>query len=215
MIKSQQAAMSRINPHTALKAVVAEGEKNPWNFADELFPDRIQVPDIIHVRDKLWPPAHLYHKKESLQTPDYVRESLVALLKGEVDMIIEDLGIALADGSLSASKAETLRSKVLGYFVNNRDRMQCHKYLALGLPIGSGVGDGTCKNLINDRMERSGMRWAPDGAEAILKLRSLDLADLWNDFRAFRTQRGKQSLCDRQGIIMNQPSYQHDMDKTA
>ena len=194
MNKAQDAAMSRIHPDTGLKAVVADGEKSLWNFANDLFPDWIQVLDIIHVRDKLWLAAHLYYKQESPDAKEYVRERLVALLTGEVDLIIEDFRIAMEDGSLSASKAETLRRKVLGYFVNNRDRMQYDKYLAMGLPIASGVIEGTCKNLINDRMERSGMRWSPGGAEAIMKLRSLYLTDLWNDFWTFRAQREKQVL---------------------
>lgn len=215
MNNAQQAAMSRIHPDTVLKAVVADGEKNLWNFAAELFPDWIQVLDIIHVRDKLWIAAHLYYKKESPDAKEYVRERLVALLTGEVDMIIEDFRIATEDGSLSASKVETLRSKVLGYFVNNRDRMQYDKYLAMGLPIGSGIIEGTCKNLINDRMERSGMRWSPDGAEAILKLRSLYLTDLWNDFWTFRIQREKKVLYSEQCIIHNQMANQHDVDKAA
>lgn len=215
MNKAQAAAISRIHPHTALKAVLGDGEKNIWNFADELFPNWIQVLDIIHVRDKLWLAAHLYYKKDSPEAKEYVRERLVALLKGEVDMVIDDFRIAMEDGSLSASRTETLRRKVLGYFVNNRERMQYDTYLAKGLPIGSGVIEGTCKNLINDRMERSGMRWSPDGAEAILNLRSLDLTDLWNDFWAFRTQREKKALYARQGIVPNQAVYHHYVANTA
>jgi hypothetical protein len=215
MNKVQEAAMSRIHPNTALKAVLGDGEKNLWKFADELFPDWIQVLDIVHVRDKLWIAAHLSYKKESPDAKEYVRERLVALLTGEVDMIIEDCRIAMEDGSLSASKAETLRRKVLGYFVNNRDRMQYDKYLAMGLPIASGVIEGTCKNLINDRMERSGMRWSPDGAEAILKLRSLVLTDLWNDFWTFRTQREKKALYTDQGFVHNQLGYQYDVANAA
>lgn len=215
MSKAHEAAMRRIHPNTVLKAVVADGEKNLWKFADELFPDWIQVLDIIHVRDKLWIAAHLHYKKESPDAKEYVRERLVALLTGEADLIIEDFRIAMKDGSLSASKAETLGSKVLGYFVSNRDRMRYDRYLAMGLPIGSGVIEGTCKNLINDRMERSGMRWSPDGAEALLKLRSLYLTELWNDFWTFRTEREKKRLYSEQSIIPNQSAYQHDVDKAA
>lgn len=215
MNKAQQAAMRRIHPDTVLKAVVADGEKNLWHFAEELFSGWIQVLDIIHVRDKLWLAAHLSYKKESPDAKEYVRERLVALLTGEVDLIIEDLRIAMEDGSLSASKAETLRSKVLGYFVNNRERMQYDTYLAMGLPIGSGVIEGTCKNLINDRMERSGMRWSPEGAEAILKLRSLHLTGLWNDFWTFRTQLEKEALYGAQRTLHDPSLYQYDVDKAA
>ena len=215
MNKAREAAMSRIHPDTIIKAVVADGEKSLWNFADDLFSDWIQILDIIHVRDKLWLAAHLYYKHESPDARDYVRERLVALLSGEVDLLIEDFRIAIEDGSLSAFKTETLRRKVLGYFVNNRDRMQYDKYLSVGLPIGSGVIEGTCKNLINDRMERSGMRWSPEGAEAILKLRSVYLSDLWNDFWTFRTQREKKALYREQGIIPKHRAYQHDVANAA
>jgi hypothetical protein len=215
MNKAQQAAISRIHENTQLKSVVADGEKNLWHFADKLFPGWIQVLDIIHVRDKLWLAAHLYYKKESPDARDYVRERLIALLKGEVAMVIEDFQIAMEDGSLSPSKAAILRRKVLGYFVRNQDRMQYHTYLAIGLPIGSGVIEGTCKNLINDRMERSGMRWSPEGAEAILKLRSLHLTGLWNDFWSFRTQRERELLYGRYRTVHHQSSYQYDVNKAA
>jgi hypothetical protein len=39
-----------------------------------------------------------------------------------------------------------------------------------------------CKNLIKDRMERSGMRWTPSMAEAVVKLRALYLS---GDFDAY------------------------------
>jgi len=194
MNKAQEAAMNRIGPDTRLRAVVADGEKSLWNFADDLFADWIQVLDIIHVRDKLWTAAHLHFKQESPEAKEYVRERLVALFTGQVDQIIDDFRIALEDGSLSASKAQILRAKVLGYFVNNRDRMRYDEYLSMGLPLGSGLIEGTCKNLINDRMERSGMRWSPDGAEAIVRLRSLFLTDLWESFWIFHMEREKEAL---------------------
>ena len=213
--KAQTAAMRRIHPHTALKAVLGDGEKKIWKDADDLFPGWVQVLDIIHVRDKLRIAAHLYYKRESSAAKEYMKERLVALLTGEVDMVIDDFLIGLEDGTLSASKTETLRRQVTGYFVNNRDRMQYHKYMAMGLPIGSGVIEGTCKNLINDRMERSGMRWSPDGAEAILQLRSVYLSDLWNDFWSFRTQREKKVLYGEQDILNNKSEYQYHTDKAA
>lgn len=194
MNRAQEATMSRIGPDTILKALICDGEKSLWNFADDLFPGWVQILDIIHVRDKLWLAAHLFYKKESAEAREYVRDRLLALFKGQLDLIIEDFQISMEDGTLSASKAETLRSKVLGYFLNNKDRMQYDRYLALGLPIGSGIIEGTCKNLINDRMERSGMRWSQEGAEAIIGLRSIFLTDLWDSFWKFRIEREKNAL---------------------
>ncbi len=130
-------------------------------------------------------------------------------------MVIEDFRIAVEDGTLSPKKADTLRRRVLGYFVNNRERMRYDKFMAMGLPIGSGVIEGTCKNLINDRMERSGMRWSPEGAEAILQLRSVHLCDLWHDFWTFRTEREKKVLYTGQDFMTKEPLYEDDMRMVA
>jgi hypothetical protein len=40
--------------------------------------------------------------------------------------------------------------------------MRYDEYLAKGWPITSGPVEGACKNLIKDRMERSGMRWTEE-----------------------------------------------------
>ena len=215
MDKVQRAAISRIREKTRLKAVVADGEKSLWEATEERFPGWIQILDVMHVMDKLWFAAHLYHKEKSPEAKEYVRERVLARLEGELDAIIEDFTIALDDGSLSRSKANALQHKVLGYFLNNRQRMKYDEYLAMGLPIGSGVIEGTCKNLINDRMERSRMRWSPDGAEAILKLRAVYLSDLWNDFWDFRTQREKKVLYGEPSSILKKSSYQDDVLKAA
>jgi hypothetical protein len=92
---------------------------------------------------------------------------------------------------LSGPKAKTLLAAA-GYFHRNRDRMRYHDYLARGLPIASGPVEGACKNLIKDRMERSGMRWIPSMAEALLKLRALYLSadfDAYWDFHISEDQK--------------------------
>jgi hypothetical protein len=55
-----------------------------------------------------------------------------------------------------------------------------------GYPIGSGVIEGACRNLINDRLELTGMRWSFPGAESIIRLRSVYLNSDWKDFWRFR-----------------------------
>ncbi len=57
--------------------------------------------------------------------------------------------------------------------VNNRDYLRYHDYLAEGLPIATGVIEGACRDLIKDRMDLTGARWSLQGAEAVLRLRSL------------------------------------------
>ena len=59
-------------------------------------------------------------------------------------------------------------------------------YLRRGWPIGTGVVEGTCRHLVKDRMELSGMRWTVPGAEAILALRAVNENGDWEAFHTFR-----------------------------
>lgn len=53
-----------------------------------------------------------------------------------------------------------------------------------GWPIATGVIEGACRHLVKDRMDITGARWGLEGAEAVLKLRAVqingDFAEYWN-----------------------------------
>ena len=61
--------------------------------------------------------------------------------------------------------------------------MRYDEYLAAGFPIASGVIEGACRHVVKDRMQRSGMRWTIDGAQAMLDLRSTAINDQWSAFQ--------------------------------
>ena len=50
--------------------------------------------------------------------------------------------------------------KALGYFRNNRQRMDYHRLAEEGYPIGSGEGEAANKLLVVQRLKRSGQSWA-------------------------------------------------------
>jgi hypothetical protein len=68
------------------------------------------------------------------------------------------------------------------------------EYLEKGWPIASGSVEGACKNLIKDRMERSGMRWTPAMAEAMLRLRALYLSGDFEDYWIYHVLQDQQRL---------------------
>ena len=78
--------------------------------------------------------------------------------------------------------------EVIGYFDGNRSRMRYDEYLAAGYPIGSGVIEGACRHLVKDRLERTGMRWIPDGAQAMLDLRATYLNGEWDEFWVYHVE---------------------------
>ena len=83
---------------------------------------------------------------------------------------------------LSKSKKKKL-AQVCNYFHRNRDRMCYDEYLATGFPIASGVIEGACRHVVKDRMERAGMRWTIDGAQAMLDPRSTSINDNGQRFK--------------------------------
>ncbi len=63
--------------------------------------------------------------------------------------------------------------KCADYLLKYRKFLQYAQYLAIGLPIATGVIEGACRYLVKDRMELTGARWRLAGAETILRLRAL------------------------------------------
>jgi hypothetical protein len=66
--------------------------------------------------------------------------------------------------------------------------------LERGYPIGSGVIEGACRNLISDRLELTGMRWTVQGAESVIRLRAVYINKDWKDFWRFRRKSEKGRL---------------------
>jgi len=95
--------------------------------------------------------------------------------------------------SLRAAKAKALAT-VIGYLENNREFMRYDVYLAAGYPIGSGVAEGACRHLVKDRLEQTGMRWARDGAQAMLYVRATYLNGDWEAFQDYRINREQREL---------------------
>ena len=82
----------------------------------------------------------------------------------------------------------------IGNFRNNRHRMKYDVYISKGYPIGSGIAEGTCRNLVKDRMDGTGMHWRLPGARAMLKTRAIYLNGEWDDFIEYRIQREQTTL---------------------
>lgn len=80
----------------------------------------------------------------------------------------------------SASKRECLR--LLGGYITERfEMLDYRRALARGWDIGSGPTEAMCKNLTL-RLKRTGMKWAPDNAAAVMNLVALRESGQWNQW---------------------------------
>ncbi len=149
--------------------------------------------DLLHVLEKLGKAAYVFHAEASLEAEHGVRLRAERILQGHVSQVVQGMRQSVTKLRLGGSKGQTL-SSVANYLYRNRTRMRYDEYLAAGLPIASGPVEGACKSLIQDRMERSGMRWTADMAEAIVKLRAIYLSGDLDQYWSFHVQRDQERL---------------------
>ncbi len=74
--------------------------------------------------------------------------------------------------------------ELLVYFENQVHRMDYPRYRSKGWPIGSGPVEAACKQVVNQRLKGTGMRWCEPGADAVCHLRAL-----------FRSEKGQWQAC--------------------
>ncbi len=140
------------------------------------------VLDLIHVLEYLWKAAYVFHPEGSSEAEAWVTERLLWLLCGDAGQVIASIRRTATCRGLAAA-ARKPADTCADYIERYKAYVQYDAYLQAGLPIATGVIEGACRHVIRDRMEITGARWSLEGAEAILRLRSLrasgDLDAYW------------------------------------
>jgi hypothetical protein len=142
--------------------------------------------DFFHVSEHLADLAKAWHGAET-ELAQAQHQKWVHRLKHEGGAaVLEELrGLELPNRD---SLRELWRSTT-GHFENHVHRMDYPSYLAHGWQIGSGPIEAACKTVIGRRLKGTGMRWSPDGADAMSHLRALFVSEpgqwaaYWNSRR--------------------------------
>jgi hypothetical protein len=187
----------RRNPQGSKPVIfLSDGERALQDRQSEYLPEKtVCILDLFHVMERLWKVAWCFfeEKAQKREAHQWVEERLKRLLEGKVDSVIRGMRYQATQRGLKGQKRKTVRDAA-EYFERNRDRMKYDEYLAAGYPIGSGVVEGACRHLVKDRMERTGMRWLPSGAQAMLDLRATYLNGEWDAFWNFHMTQEDQRL---------------------
>lgn len=148
--------------------------------------------DIFHVLEHLGKAALCFHDEDSPQVREFVTERLRMLLNGRAGRLIGGLKQMLTKQEFSGAKRHCLE-QVIGYLRRNRKHMRYEICLAMGYPIGSGVIERASRNLINDRLEITGMRSTIPGAESVMHLRAVHINKDWDLFWNYgrKAERGR------------------------
>ena len=132
------------------------------------------VIDFIHVLEYLWKTAWCFHAPRDPATEDWVTAQATDILHGRAAEVIARIQALAAQHppSPGSEHAKIIR-KTLSYLENKQPYLDYPRALAQGWPIATGVIEGACRHLVQDRMGITGARWSLDGAQAILWLRAI------------------------------------------
>ncbi len=193
-IADVRAEILRRDPrHRRTWVMVTDGERALQRRVVGTFSGVTLVLDLLHVLEKIWKVAYVFHPEGSPEATAFVRQRAERILSGEVSQVVKGLRQIVTKRRLKGDQAKTL-TDVADYYYRNRVRMRYDVYLKNGWPIASGSVEGACKNLIRDRFERSGMRWTATMAEAMLKLRAVYLSGDFEAYWQFHVRQDQQRL---------------------
>jgi hypothetical protein len=132
------------------------------------------VIDFIHVLEYLWKAAWCFHPPRDPAMEDWVIAQALDILHGRTPAVIARIARLAEDHPPrpGGEHAKIIR-KTLSYLQNKQALMDYPRALAEGWPIATGVIEGACRHLVQDRMGITGARWGLAGAQAMLWLRAI------------------------------------------
>ena len=130
--------------------------------------------DFIHVAGYLGKAAAALHPGDPQAACEWADGQKLRVLHGRARAVAATLASVAARARAKNSRLDLADvDKAVTYLANNHMHMRYDKALANGWPIATGMIEGACRFVIEDRFGITGARWSPDGAEAILKLRAV------------------------------------------
>jgi hypothetical protein len=166
----------------ALHVCLGDGAPWNWEFFATHYPEAVWVLDFYHAATHLHTAAEAIFAKSG-QAEAYYERWRTALLEDAdgAASLLRSLLYYRNQPDLSP-KAQRALDTELNYFRQHVERMQYADFRAAGLPIGSGVTEAGCKELIKARFCRSGMRWKRASGAPMLQLRAIKLSQHWDSF---------------------------------
>jgi len=167
---------------------LVDGNKDQLRVAAEIAKqygvELVVIVDFIHVLEYLWKAAWCFFEKGDPKVEEWVRERARLILEGKASTVAAGISRSATKRGLTAKQRKNV-NKCSGYLLRNKARLRYKEYLSTGLPIATGVIEGACRHLINDRLGITGARWGLEGAEAILRLRALRASGDFDDYWAY------------------------------
>jgi hypothetical protein len=150
---------------------LSDGGKGFWRMFDEaFFKKAIGVLDFYHAAQNVWKGAKAWLDGRTSGARKWFAEARGKIRNGNMSQVLQELKEKPDLEGLSPENRKTLEN-LIAYLEKHKEHMDYDRFKALGLPIGSGIVESTCKWLIQQRFKGVGMRWSEKGFGSLLHLR--------------------------------------------
>jgi hypothetical protein len=148
--------------------------------------------DYIHVPGYLGKAAAALHPGDPAAAGQWADGQLLRVLHGRARAVAATLASVAAKARANPRTRQldlTDMDRAVTYLTNNHQHMRYGKALEKGWPIATGMIEGACRFVIEDRFGITGARWSPDGAEVILQLRAVVVNGDLDDYMRYYKER--------------------------
>ena len=159
---------------------VCDGAAWIWNLVALHYPCAVQIVDWYHAEDSLKRVAHAAFAADR-DRQVWLEQVTPLLWEGQVETVIRECQ-GMAPACEEAQRAVT-------YFTHNAHRMRYDQFRAADYLIGSGTVESGCKQIVTQRLKRSGAQWNVEGAVSTGKARAAWLSGDWDILCAQRAAR--------------------------
>src|SRR6516225_4314734 len=163
--------------------LLCDGAPEMWNLLEEGFTpqfgdDLHRLVDFYHLTEKLGAAAQVLEDTAAGERLGGWKKALLHRSRAPTDILQE----LIASGRDEGVGTDHPVHEAITYLQSHgceTDRMNYARARRLGLALGTGNVEATCKSLFEMRMKRCGARWKKDTGEHIVQLRALALSDRW------------------------------------
>ena len=150
---------------------VCDGAAWIWDVVEHYYPHAVQIVDWYHAEDRLQRLADAVFPSLP-QRQAWLAQITESLWQGQVEEVI----LACQHFAQKHDQAQ----QAVTYFSNNGHRMRYDLFRTQGYLIGSGTIESGCKQIVTQRLKRSGAQWIVEGAVLTAKARAAWLSGDWH-----------------------------------
>jgi hypothetical protein len=167
-------------------SVIGDGARWIWDLAEKEFPLATQIVDWYHAKQHLCSAITLlYNNKKNKEYDELLKKCSDLLYNGNIEELEKVIKAKIYDNNLIERLDDLAAINTeIEYFIRNKKRMQYSFFKENDWPIGSGIIEAACKQLVQLRLKRNGMKWKREGAHCVLKLRCMYLSGRWDEVKS-------------------------------